>query len=481
MKVRSALPVVINFSCILWLVGNQFNEFNEYDLLYLGGVGFCISIAQFLFLEIISRRLSERYSGALIAIFCALNFYFFLGLAIQSNLYVIYTLTVLVGLSIYLLNKNYLKAIVVFAMIFTLLALMEITSKFYLALDDNSSSPKKSELYESNYSKSVKQASIKPNIYVLVFDALVSEKAYSEFYGKNTLPWNNFLRKNNFAVYQDAISPNDNTVSSFVVLLSMHQEYPVDGDWKKFLSGKYLNPTFESFKNQGYKIQFINKSNFFGLKGGGYLDFITDSSKIKMCEFLGVDYGWIACRPNLIGLLSKYINFYLDDESFLEYFINRIGITSKEQTPWLTIAYLMLPGHTPTKAPTYQYHDELARSSWLKEFPSRVAAATLSIERLVSKIRLDDPKAIIFVLGDHGSYFLRGVTLPKLASGEVNDALKSTITLDKTGISFAVFPSKFCTSQFQDGYWVGSLFVNTLDCLKIPKYEEKPALIKVFK
>lgn len=284
----------------------------------------------------------------------------------------------------------------------------------------------------------------KRNIYVLLFDSLVSEDAYRDIYGQDKTPWSSYLRGNNFNVIDNAKAPGDYTQTSFGTLFNF-------GSYNAFLrmTGSN-NPVYQYALDNGYKTAFLADNSFFGVSSGPQLNYLYPSGIANSVCFFAPTYF-------LLGLCNLFkSDAGINNQPLLRQVESFIDSRDKNNQ-WLTTIYVWYPGHSPG-VDEYTYDSSDKSLEWNSKFVSNANASTYVIDQVVGAILKNDSDPVIFLMGDHGSWNFRGVDKPS------NSVSKDLLEMDKFGISFAVYPKELCSQYFPERYDTKNLFVDARRC-----------------
>ncbi len=316
----------------------------------------------------------------------------------------------------------------------------------------------------------------RPNVYVITFDAMSPEIAVKANFGVDT-DYTTAVRRFGGRVIPNAFAERISTKWSLNSFQAMDLEY-FDHFKKKnvLITNRAPNPTYEAFRKNEYKIQFMYVSNFFG-DDNGRLDFYGVAQAEGMCMHVDAVYGLGGyCLPQVQAAVKSLARLESDD--YPQYLFDRIKKTAKSDESWYTQAHIYTPGHTPRK---FNPHRDKDWKEFRKRYKERSAEARDYLETLLKTLKEYDPTAILIVFGDHGPITSRGLLNDSDSDdGMVHNALEvnesdapknnlltyEQIVQDRHGVYLAVFPKSFCQDGFrQNPYSTLRIMRDVLKCL----------------
>lgn len=289
----------------------------------------------------------------------------------------------------------------------------------------------------------------KKNLYIVVFDSLLSTKAYREIYNQNQTPWSMQLKNKGFKVVENASSPGRSTAESFGTLLNFGGHFR--GSAKGNITG---SPVYRYFKSGGYKIAHITS----------YMNLFSEDGELALQRDVAPVSNYCTLTPRFF--LYGVCNFFGDDSSkFIRHDIGEalqaLNLHISKINPdekWLTIIYLWYPGHSPLEN-EYRFSDPELVKEWSLKFISNSESSGPFIDTAIDQILDGDPNSVVTVFGDHGSYKYRGV--PDTGNAQIT---AKAVELDKYGVTFAIYPKKACEIFLIDEYQIKKLFLDLLRC-----------------
>jgi hypothetical protein len=455
----SLFPVLVS---LIWLTGSTAHELNHRDFIYifLSAVLLLAVEAAFVWIVfLITKRFAgSHWVGTGLAVSCALlgalnaRYCLLILLDVSSLLRLVATLGIFISL-IFILRfpASWLPSILFSSL---LAAMPWVQRGFEIAMSSGASEHSLPYAGEKNVGQ-VKAP--RGPIYLIGFDALISKAAFNRFMELPGEPvWNATLEDLGFNVSTDAIAAGNATRPSFNNLLNLGNGVDVENPGK-FFSKIELNPAYRVFNEAGYQVQFLSSTSYFGTGIGKSIAHFYPSALSGFCDFIPQSFGILMCRKPVRKFLRNLMGEFSEPNALESHFLERIEIT-KNQPNWVTVAYLLSPGHTPSYG-EYRFDDVVAKQKYISNFQVKSVEASAKINKIVSSILHLQPEAIIIVFGDHGAWMTRGAEVGK------SPYTKEEIDLDQLGITFAVYPSDFCSRHFKKGYRVEKLVPNLMDCL----------------
>lgn len=453
------LVVAPGLAAVVWLLGDSLEDFSRYDILYLLTSFLLVIVVQTVAvlsiwrlasaLNVADRKAFDYGFRILLATVGFINIYYFLLLIIEGNdieksVLGLLLIAIIIAASFWQEAKRFLLA---FSLLLCLLPWLS-------RLVDIGESQQPTGIAEIDWTITDQR-----NIHVLSFDALISQSAYEKLFRQTKeLSWRQPLREHGFRLIEDSSSPGPLTLPAFATLLKMGQPMEIS-DYAGFFSGAAHNPAYDYFRTNGYKLQFMYHTNYFGTGHNAAIDYYYPSESIGFCQFLPEGFGLVSCRQAVLDFVRNAIDSKATFPHMVRTLKQRIAENSISDQPWLQIAYFWTPGHTLTSRYRYDRPEDVDR--YLAYFEQQSQKAAGFIEHIIDHILAKDPESIILLFGDHGAYVTRG-----MEDGDSNATFSSDdIHLDRWGVSFAVYPADFCNRTFNAGYNLANLLVDVSRCL----------------
>jgi len=263
------------------------------------------------------------------------------------------------------------------------------------------------------------QLSATPNIYLISFDAMITEDIAKRYLDLDHLKYEKILQED-FITHPISISPRVPTLSSLNSLMGLDQKgFSLSPE---YFAGRLPSPITAIAKSNGYTITTGYSSNFFGPKGGYIDEYVISSinplSKTILClsETKGLVYSiriFGACK--YIGKYSgpKHLSTKLSSGNDLHtrdwpnQVLDTIRELSKRASPQLGVFYIYRPnGHTPGSYNHTNLEMREAYKAYFSEGAENLGGILEDIKELISE---NDPNAIVIIFGDHGAWLSRGV------------------------------------------------------------------------
>lgn len=224
------------------------------------------------------------------------------------------------------------------------------------------------------------KASRKPNIYFLVYDAYIPQRV-SDYFGVDNRDQFEFLRKNNFTIYEDKLSMRNSSLDSDSLLLNLG--FKINNARRVLVGHSFFD---EWLRDNDYERIYYANDYFF------YQEKEISVSKLEVPNK----------RDNVLlkGILEGEFKFDLIAKSYTDkQWIDkkRILLAKKSNKPFFFFAHSKRPGHTQNSGKCLPNEPEL--------FKERLKLANKEMEEDISQIIQNDPGAIVITAGDHGVYF----------------------------------------------------------------------------
>ncbi|MBI1301905.1 MAG: hypothetical protein GC137_09655 [Alphaproteobacteria bacterium] len=314
----------------------------------------------------------------------------------------------------------------------------------------------------------------KPNVYVISLDALVPEAVAKNNIAVETVPYIDALIEENARFIPNSFAERIPTKRSMNLVLAMDKNYfdTVSED-AGFIRDQVPNPTYETFRRNGYKIQFMYGSSYFG-DDRGRLDYFGIAKAYGLCKHVERKYGFMGyCLDEVQEHAKQYTK--IREDKYPQMLFDRIKETASSGEPWFTYASIYEPGHAKNST---QYNKLEDWEQYKRHFEKSSADVVETIKTLMKTIRDNDPNAITIIFGDHGSLLTLGALGDQ--DGLVEDALAFTaddlpkdspvsfkqVVQDRHGILIAVMPAEACSSEFvQNPYSNMRMMRDLIKCL----------------
>ena len=297
----------------------------------------------------------------------------------------------------------------------------------------------------------------KPNVYFLSFDSLIPRSLAKQHLGINDLPYQDYMEQEDFRMFRNLFADAVLTRKSLGNFLSLginrfaSKKAEVYGG---FFTGLIPSPMLEIFKANGYTTNTYHHSHYFGPPNGKYVDnyrimfpftacfYLTDNAYIYglwgFCWFVS----WVAA--NNWGGVTEHIQVYDDIQHirFFNFFQQEVSHALSTQSRSVFLSYTWQPGHVP-----HGYnHTPKEISDYKESFMDKSAKTAKHMEDIMTFIRENDPNALVFIFGDHGTLISEhlGYEWENFSEEE-----KQFFIRDRYGILGGVYPKDACDDYFE--------------------------------
>ena len=251
----------------------------------------------------------------------------------------------------------------------------------------------------------------RPNIHVIMFDALTNSAFSREFLGVTNLP-DEFLSGLSDAISADSLGFQENvpTRSAWNTLFGLGIK--ISERFRPF-SGLDQSPLTLLLRTNGYKIQTGFSSSHLGFKKGLHVDFYH----IGRANFRDSTI----CEEKLLGFCSKLSeSVYKIFDEFISRNVGRIYAKGSWSTtvlelienfekftnsPIFSAFYIFKPGHAPKN---YETENAEMFESYKDRFTGNLELVRETLVK-INELRLKFPDSIFIVAGDHGPYLTRNL------------------------------------------------------------------------
>jgi hypothetical protein len=199
------------------------------------------------------------------------------------------------------------------------------------------------------------------------------------------------------------------------------------GNFELLYSNEYIvsekNPVVRLFKANGFQVHYVHEKDWMFAKGC-FIDFC--SPNFFMGDFLDI---LVPQKLHTIPFVAKIMG-RLHEES-MERVLNHIDKISALPMNYFTYIHLSSPSHSP---PSRQTPESLA--SFRKNFSKKIEVANEKITKVVDRILIHNPSALIILNADHGGW---GMGAYKYAQMKIFEGVPAElIALDHLGVLLAI-------------------------------------------
>jgi hypothetical protein len=255
----------------------------------------------------------------------------------------------------------------------------------------------------------------KPNVYLFVLESYHNREVLKNVYGIDISDFENFLEKNDFVIYDDAISRDGHTLPMMYEMLAMRSifDFP-SSDSQKGFEGRYLvlealardvlggneqNLVFRVFKENGYFNEaFYFNQSYYMERQGAWLD----KSDVQRHYWLSPIFHIGAWHHYLLNVAPRFNNAYLIEMP--KKMEDNLAEEDRKNPHFMIIK--MGAGHTDNSQIYSKAKDWVASGRYQSMFHSNQTVMIPTLETILSS----DPQALIILIGDHGAMRLRGYT-----------------------------------------------------------------------
>ena len=255
----------------------------------------------------------------------------------------------------------------------------------------------------------------KPNIYLFLLESYHSLPVMRKAYGIDTGPLGDYLRDRRFFVYDNVYSNSSWTLTSMRDLFTMklhsaveRGNQDIDPAGRRVIGGSGSNTAYRVLKENGYHTTYLtmDHSYYFWERG-----FYLDETDLRLETFQ-----MVSLSPLLD--LNRRLKKYAPSENptakkkggFTGALLERIQLSMKEGMQRGQPFYIGFKSgaiHTPSKGIS-SWKD---KENWVAggRYQEAVRRSSQELAEIVDYIISEDPQSVIILLGDHGSWRLRGI------------------------------------------------------------------------
>ena len=451
MKHKLFLLCAMSLAAAVWPFAEAAEEIKPVELAILVAAAAAVLAVQCAALGVARRFVTETQLDILIALLVAANAYHFAFLAIDAKTWLRLSLAAMMGAGAWLALRNRVAAarVAQFALAFTLVLIGQyaygaahLADAERLAIAASASLPVKSQR----------------NVYLISTESLHSPHAFRRFYGIEDAPHVAYLTGEGFRVLERTYSPDIATRHSYQRILEFGKPLKDKREQRQvFWSG---NSSFSSFRNSGYKLQFIYISNYMNLNPQ-LVDHAFPQVGFYVCDNLPDNFFYFACKEgarNAVSAVLYGVDGRVSVAEEIAHLKERVKAAADDAAPWLTISHIAFPNHTPNN---FLFSDTEQAERFRDLVRGQMPQIAANFRDIVGAIKAHDPDAIVILFGDHGMQLTRG--MPAAAASQQFSA--EDIIEDRYGAMLAVYPGDFCRKRIFDGSSTSFVVESVIQCL----------------
>ena len=231
----------------------------------------------------------------------------------------------------------------------------------------------------------------KKDIYILIFESYSNQETL-KYYGYENEKQLDFLRDNNFTVYQGIYSKGSTSLASTSRILELKNNF--SRDERHYMNGNAF--ILDALKANGYKTIGLFKSPYaFG------------SSPIKWDEYYPKDdVTKIGGKTILKAIYEGYFRFDIFDDDYNKDIYLKLRneyLNVQNKQPTLFYTHGEYPGHSQNSGKCLENEKE-------KHFQG-MKKANNQMRKDIEILKKNNPKAIIVIVGDHGPHLTKNCTV----------------------------------------------------------------------
>jgi hypothetical protein len=276
----------------------------------------------------------------------------------------------------------------------------------------------------------------KPNVYLIITESYPNKEALERIYNFDNSAFYEKLENFNFTLHHRYYSNYNHTFSSLPSLFGMEHHYysinfrnfdSVGG--RKMLEAKTYNPVVDIFRQNKYKIQFIQ--NIDGLlPRGAAVDYCSPSSPVYLALETFLTHQ-DTTKKSIIA--ARKLNFF---NILTERFSNNLTTAN----PTFSFIYFNQPHHSPSKmSQKNKIENTKILEAFRAEYYKKVEEANVHLIKIIELILKNDLDPVIVIAGDHGPWGYRVKT-----DGYGRTVPDNLFALDRFGVLMAIrFPTDY--------------------------------------
>jgi|GEM_PF-4637071 len=436
--------------------GHEIELYSLYIALILSGQLLCVGTfiwakkcAYAHFFDILSRIIAALFASFNAYTLLIIHNGRFSGLEEPYWTLFIIALTLAAAIPFFIHKPPFVKFLHIFCMISLVMSLMNFSSNYKDFFRDS--------LQRLPDTFTVVDFKKKPNIYIISFDAMVPESIARNIIGVSDVPYVQTLKDMKARFIPNSFAEPIPTKFSLNAVLAMDLAYYSKINNKRALVPDIVpTPGYELFRQNGYKIQFMYKTSYFG-ESSSRLDYYSVAEKNGLCQHVEKSYSFMGfCTATVQSYIATLID--TQNHAYPDMLFERIKTTAATKDHWFTYAYIYAPGHSKNSFNPYKKEDW---QQYRKSFPRQAKRAAGMVKTLITTIKTHDPEAILIIFGDHGAMTSRGLLndtdrISEDARAHSANKIPSDspltfaqIVQDRHGVINAIYPAKACKEYFK--------------------------------
>lgn len=311
----------------------------------------------------------------------------------------------------------------------------------------------------------------RPNVYVLSWDALIPASIAEKFLGlgRSGIPYLRALEEGGARIFRnmftDRIAPSlagreinpEMTEGSRVFHNSLlfldpmvwerHRSGPsyffkgrdFPGQFHYF-AGRRRSPLYEIFRENGYSILASYHNLYFGSRGAHVDRYPIPRESEGQCLFEDERRNFRRlgfCHARRLWHETEKFTYGGHLTETLQW------IREPKRRPWLSMMYFVWPTHTLAG---YRHTNQARREIYRQRFVSNAANAARLIDKILAELRVHDPEAIVFFVGDHGACLSRDL----FSKDDMRiPERRRFYFLDSHAVVGAIYPADACAEEMR--------------------------------
>lgn len=373
---------------------------------------------------------------------------YLLGIAILVGLFILFTLMNIVG-------ENGFAAKLLLALTVSALVVVSVTPTMIKRQQTLETTPG-----QTTSAENIKRVDFKtrPNVYFISFDALIPEAILKRYMGLESTAYHKVLNKH-FRRFPNFFADHVPTRPSLNMLLALDKGHYAHAEefglHTQFFAGFVPSPLFEVFAHNGYETNALYNTHYFGQKKGPYLDNYLVNKRFGVCEFIDekvkkyvfLGYCNITASEGFESTLKQLsakegipLLDFIEDLDQVDFLIKKLREGLKKARPQIVVAYMYTPGHT---SKTFNLKKAGDLENYKDSYTENSVDTASYIQKIVNFVSDEDPNAILYVFGDHGSWISRKMQF------EEN---KNLFIQDRFAVYGGIFPRERCEESFSTPY-----------------------------
>jgi hypothetical protein len=278
------------------------------------------------------------------------------------------------------------------------------------------------------------QFTIHPNVYLFFIESYAGLDALRDLYDIDATPFYRELQKRGFLI-RDTWANKDYTIASSATLMAMRHldfskfeagNFDLRSEVRHMISGRIYNPVLDIFKQNGFRISFLQRDFYLFPRSSDAVDVTNLSFEGIRLKHWPLSDATGFFKVSLGDIKNTDANFFENSKLIVRQCLDR---------PTFHFIY------TGLRHNMQQETNREWRSQWKTQYRELYGVFNPKLLDMLDLIEREDPESLIVLIGDHGSKLFGNCGVgspdyPEFVESGMGDA--ETLARDKASVLFAI-------------------------------------------